>query len=192
MASLAGAAAVVDNGGTVEMMEESKNDPLLGENSTMLEPKADENNLETDLPAGISKKEARKRKFLRTKKLLKKEPELKDKRLKKRILSVLGTKDGAVMLLHELLPKLEYRVTNQEGPIHSPVFTMEARFDDQIFSGEGSTKRRARCETADKVLKHYVTLMNWSESDLEQLQQLSSPSFSSSSSQTTASLVTTH
>ena len=60
---------------------------------------------------------------------------------------------NSLMLLHELMPNVEYRFVKQNGPIHKPIFTMSVDIDPHTFEGVGKTKKEARMLAADKALK---------------------------------------
>ena len=44
---------------------------------------------------------------------------------------------NAVVALNELRPGLEYRLVEQRGPTHLPMFVMEIEVNGQIFKAEG-------------------------------------------------------
>jgi hypothetical protein len=60
---------------------------------------------------------------------------------------------NSLMLLHELMPNVEYRFVKQSGPIHKPVFTMSVDISHHNFEGTGKTKKEARMMAADHALK---------------------------------------
>jgi dsRNA-specific ribonuclease len=41
------------------------------------------------------------------------------------------------LALNELKPGLEYKVVEQKGPVHQPIFVISIELDGQTFSGEG-------------------------------------------------------
>ncbi len=59
---------------------------------------------------------------------------------------------NSLMLLHELMPNVEYRFVKQNGPIHKPIFTMSVDISEHTFEGIGKTKKEARMVAADKAL----------------------------------------
>ena len=63
---------------------------------------------------------------------------------------------NSLMLLHELMPNVEYRFVKQNGPIHKPVFTMSVDISQHTFEGMGKTKKEARMMAADQALKFLV------------------------------------
>lgn len=60
---------------------------------------------------------------------------------------------NSLMLLHELIPNVEYRFLKQSGPIHRPIFTMCVDISEHSFEGVGKTKKEARMMAAEKTLK---------------------------------------
>lgn len=60
---------------------------------------------------------------------------------------------NSLMILHELRHQIEYRLVNQYGPIHRPVFIMSVNIEEHAFEGTGKTKKEARMAAADKAVK---------------------------------------
>ncbi len=67
------------------------------------------------------------------------------------------------MQLNELKPGLEYKLENQTGPVHAPVFVMSVDVNGQSFIGQGNTKKKAKLMAAEKALASFVQLPNASE-----------------------------
>ena len=75
------------------------------------------------------------------------------KRIKKPIELRKVLPKNSLMLLHELMPNVEYRFVKQSGPIHKPIFTMSVDISQHNFEGTGKTKKEARMMAADHALK---------------------------------------
>ncbi|XP_065353126.1 double-stranded RNA-specific editase Adar isoform X2 [Cloeon dipterum] len=89
----------------------------------------------------------------------------KKKRKKGTALGPLQPKN-AVCALNELRPGLEYSLVSQEGPTHSPLFTMSIEVNDQKFLGSGRSKRLAKQAVAEKALQSFLQFKN--EADARQ------------------------
>ena len=70
---------------------------------------------------------------------------------------------NALMQLNELKPGLEYKLENQTGPVHAPIFVMSVDVNGQSFVGQGNTKKKAKLMAAEKALASFVQLPNASE-----------------------------
>ena len=70
---------------------------------------------------------------------------------------------NALMQLNELKPGLEYKLENQTGPVHAPIFVMSVDVNGQTFVGQGNTKKKAKLMAAEKALASFVQLPNASE-----------------------------
>ncbi|XP_063067773.1 double-stranded RNA-specific editase 1-like [Engraulis encrasicolus] len=73
---------------------------------------------------------------------------------------------NALMQLNEIRPGLQYRLLNQTGPVHAPVFTMTVEVNGQLFEGSGSTKKKAKLSAAERALRSFVQFPNASEAHL--------------------------
>ncbi|XP_059471720.1 double-stranded RNA-specific editase Adar isoform X2 [Neocloeon triangulifer] len=89
----------------------------------------------------------------------------KKKRKKNNALGPLQPKN-AVCALNELRPGLEYSMVSQEGPTHSPLFTMSIEVNDQKFVATGRSKRLAKQAVAEKALQSFLQFKN--EADTRQ------------------------
>lgn len=63
-----------------------------------------------------------------------------------------GGVKNAIMLLNELVPRLQYTMTAESGPSHSPTFTMTVEYCGQVFAGVGSSKKQAKLRAAEELL----------------------------------------
>ncbi len=88
---------------------------------------------------------------------------------------------NALMQLNELKPGLEYKLENQSGPVHAPVFVMSVEVNGQSFVGEGSTKKKAKLIAAEKALASFVQLPNASEAHQALGRQIQTGDFTSDS-----------
>ena len=77
-------------------------------------------------------------------------------RKKRRFLPYLHQDKNPLMVLNELKPGLEYRLTSQEGPSHAPVFVMSVTVNNDTFEGRGSSKQKAKQDAAVRALKTFV------------------------------------
>lgn len=82
---------------------------------------------------------------------------------KKKKLGSIPLPKNALMQLNELKPGLEYKLENQTGPVHAPIFVMSVDVNGASFVGQGSTKKKAKLLAAEKALASFVQLPNASE-----------------------------
>ncbi|XP_075911150.1 double-stranded RNA-specific editase 1 isoform X2 [Petromyzon marinus] len=73
---------------------------------------------------------------------------------------------NALMQLNEVKPGLQYRMVNQVGPVHAPVFIMAVEVNGQTFEGSGSTKKKAKLQAAEKALRSFVQFPNACEAHI--------------------------
>ncbi|XP_054260675.1 double-stranded RNA-specific editase Adar isoform X2 [Macrosteles quadrilineatus] len=75
---------------------------------------------------------------------------------------------NAVCVLNEMRPGMEYKLVDQTGPVHCPIFTMSVKMDGQEITGQGRTKKQAKQSAAEAALRtiiqvpemHVMTLLN--------------------------------
>lgn len=70
---------------------------------------------------------------------------------------------NALMHLYELKPGIQYTVVSQTGPTHAPVFTMSVEVNNQVFTGQGNSKKAAKLSAAEQALKSFVQFPNASD-----------------------------
>ncbi|XP_053409004.1 double-stranded RNA-specific editase 1-like [Mercenaria mercenaria] len=70
---------------------------------------------------------------------------------------------NALMHLYELKPGIQYTVVSQTGPTHAPVFTMSVEVNNQVFTGQGNSKKAAKLAAAELALKSFVQFPNASD-----------------------------
>lgn len=58
---------------------------------------------------------------------------------------------------------IQYTVVSQTGPTHAPVFTMSVEVNNQVFTGQGSSKKAAKLAAAEQALKSFVQFPNASD-----------------------------
>ncbi|XP_020288078.1 double-stranded RNA-specific editase Adar isoform X2 [Pseudomyrmex gracilis] len=63
---------------------------------------------------------------------------------------------NAVCALNELKNGAIYKVVEQTGPTHAPIFTMAVQVDGQTYEGKGKTKKAAKQAAAEIALRNIV------------------------------------
>ncbi|KAF4518987.1 hypothetical protein B566_EDAN007775 [Ephemera danica] len=67
---------------------------------------------------------------------------------------------NAVCALNELKPGLDYQLVSQQGPVHSPMFTICVEVNGQRFEGSGRSKRLAKQAAAEAALQSFLQFKN--------------------------------
>ena len=73
---------------------------------------------------------------------------------------------NALMQLNEIKPGLVFQLVSQSGPVHTPIFCMKVEVNGSEFDGEGTSKKRAKLQAAEKALSSFVQFRNASEAHL--------------------------
>lgn len=58
---------------------------------------------------------------------------------------------------------IQYTVVSQTGPTHAPTFTMSVEVNNQVFTGQGNSKKAAKLMAAELALKSFVQFPNASD-----------------------------
>ncbi|GFS08447.1 double-stranded RNA-specific editase 1 [Elysia marginata] len=82
---------------------------------------------------------------------------------KKRRLAGPAEPKNALVHLHELRPGTQFTFVSQTGPVHAPVFVMAVEVNQQVFQGQGNTKKLAKLKAAEKALKSFLQFPDASE-----------------------------
>ena len=70
---------------------------------------------------------------------------------------------NALVHLNKLRPGAQFKFVSQTGPVHSPVFVMEVEVNQQVFQGQGNSKKLAKLKAAELALKSFVQFPDASE-----------------------------
>ncbi|XP_031773948.1 double-stranded RNA-specific editase Adar isoform X4 [Apis florea] len=70
---------------------------------------------------------------------------------------------NAVCALNELKSGAVYKVVDQTGPTHAPIFTIAVQIDGQTYEGKGRTKKMAKHAAAELALRNIVQFRNTPE-----------------------------
>ncbi|XP_076295284.1 adenosine deaminase acting on RNA isoform X2 [Lasioglossum baleicum] len=70
---------------------------------------------------------------------------------------------NAVCALNELKTGAMYKVVDQTGPTHAPIFTIAVQIDGQTYEGKGRTKKMAKHAAAELALRNIVQFRNTPE-----------------------------
>ncbi|XP_017889629.1 double-stranded RNA-specific editase Adar [Ceratina calcarata] len=70
---------------------------------------------------------------------------------------------NAVCALNELKTGAVYKVVDQTGPIHAPIFTIAVQIDGQTYEGKGRTKKMAKHAAAELALRNIIQFRNTPE-----------------------------
>ncbi|XP_015434913.1 PREDICTED: double-stranded RNA-specific editase Adar isoform X2 [Dufourea novaeangliae] len=70
---------------------------------------------------------------------------------------------NAVCALNELKTGAVYKVVDQTGPTHAPIFTIAVQIDGQTYEGKGRTKKMAKHAAAELALRNIVQFRNTPE-----------------------------
>ncbi|XP_078459337.1 interleukin enhancer-binding factor 3 homolog isoform X4 [Lampetra planeri] len=60
---------------------------------------------------------------------------------------------NALMRLNKYYPGLQYKLVTQSGPVHAPTFTMSTTVEGKEYTADGPSKKHARLNVAEQVLK---------------------------------------
>uniref|UniRef100_V9IGI2 Double-stranded RNA-specific editase Adar n=1 Tax=Apis cerana TaxID=7461 RepID=V9IGI2_APICE len=71
---------------------------------------------------------------------------------------------NAVCALNELKSGAVYKVVDQTGPTHAPIFTIAVQIDGQTYEGKGRTKKMAKHAAAELALRNIVQFRNTTRS----------------------------
>ncbi|XP_078033149.1 adenosine deaminase acting on RNA isoform X1 [Augochlora pura] len=70
---------------------------------------------------------------------------------------------NAVCALNDLKTGAIYKVVDQTGPTHAPIFTIAVQIDGQTYEGKGRTKKMAKHAAAELALRNIVQFRNTPE-----------------------------
>ncbi|XP_068978747.1 double-stranded RNA-specific editase Adar isoform X1 [Bombus flavifrons] len=70
---------------------------------------------------------------------------------------------NAVCALNELKTGAVYKVVDQTGPTHAPIFTIAVQIDGQTYEGKGRTKKMAKHAAAELALRNIIQFRNTPE-----------------------------
>ena len=70
---------------------------------------------------------------------------------------------NALVHLNELRPGTQFTFVSQTGPVHAPVFVMSVEVNQQVFHGQGNSKKLAKLRAAELALKSFVQFPDASE-----------------------------
>ncbi|XP_076394887.1 adenosine deaminase acting on RNA isoform X3 [Megachile rotundata] len=70
---------------------------------------------------------------------------------------------NAVCALNELKTGAVYKVVEQTGPTHAPIFTIAVQIDGQTYEGKGRTKKMAKHAAAELALRNIIQFRNTPE-----------------------------
>lgn len=80
-------------------------------------------------------------------------PNLKRKISWGECLSPKRKKKNAVCALHEMYRGLVFKVVEQEGPVHMPLFTISVQVNGYEYKGQGKNKKIAKQAAAEAALR---------------------------------------
>ncbi|XP_077993395.1 double-stranded RNA-specific editase 1-like isoform X2 [Glandiceps talaboti] len=86
---------------------------------------------------------------------------------------------NALMQLNEIRPGLQFKFVSQSGPVHAPTFVMSVEVNGQGFEGQGTTKKKAKLQAAEKALRSFVQFPNASEAHRAMGRQIVNSDFTS-------------
>lgn len=96
---------------------------------------------------------------------------------------------NALMQLNELKPGLEFKFHSQSGPVHAPIFSMTVEVNGETYEGNGTSKKKAKLDAAEKALKSFVQFSNPSEAHKAMGRQLVNADFTSDAAEGAATSV---